>query len=49
MREKEDISLTMVRNVQGLTIGSMWYDAGTNGSWAVSPHKPEAPLAHAFH
>jgi hypothetical protein len=21
-----------------LTMGSMWYDAGTNGSWAVDSH-----------
>jgi len=27
---------------QGLTMGSMWYDAGTNGSWAVSSHHSSA-------
>jgi hypothetical protein len=34
---------------QGLTIGSMWYDAGTNGSWAVSPRRHSSALTHSFH
>jgi hypothetical protein len=33
---------------QGLTMGSMWYDGQTNGSWAVGAH-PVAAMAHAFH
>ena len=33
---------------QGLTMGSMWYDGQTNGSWAVAAH-PATAMAHAFH
>jgi hypothetical protein len=29
-------------------MGSMWYDAGTNGSWAVAPQHPGA-MTQSFH
>ena len=44
-----DLILILARSgLQGLTIGSMWYDSETNGSWAVAPHRA-SPMLHAFH
>ena len=44
-----DLILILARSgLQGLTIGSMWYDSETNGSWAMAPHRA-SPMLHAFH
>ena len=31
-----------MKDREGLTMGSMWYDAKTNGGWAVEGHHSSA-------